>query len=153
MCPKAISVQIPIDVDLMHAQLVEIGIFGPKAVLNTSPLSSGRVRRTHCQISAGADAPVAPVLTRSLVWKCIDKNNQCSEEKSVLSMKSPFSVQILKPTFHREKSLTYFLTQIENINMLKTVGIIWNPWLFITQSSGNNSLEELYHVTICPGLS
>ena len=39
-----------------------------KAVLDTSPLSSGRVRRTRCQISAGADAPVAPVLTRSVIY-------------------------------------------------------------------------------------
>ena len=68
MSQSFISKQILIDADLMYAQLVEIGIFGPKAVLNTSPLSSGRMRRTRCQISAGADAPVAPVLTRPLFW-------------------------------------------------------------------------------------
>ena len=69
MSQSFISKQIPIDADLMRAQLIEIGIFGPKAVLNTSLLSSGRVRRTRYQISAGADAPVAPVLTRSLMLK------------------------------------------------------------------------------------
>ena len=31
-----------------------------------SRLSSGRVRSTHCQILAGADAPVTPIITRSL---------------------------------------------------------------------------------------
>ena len=66
-----VSKQIPIDADLMRAQLVEIGIFGPKAILNTSPLSSGRVRHTRWQISAGADAPVAPVLTRSLICEFV----------------------------------------------------------------------------------
>ena len=68
--PKAMYIikQIPIDADSIRTQNVnffEIGIFGPKAVLDTSPLSSGQVRRTRCQISAGANAPVAPVLTRS----------------------------------------------------------------------------------------
>ena len=42
-------------------------IFLQFTVFNTSTLSSGRVRRTRCQISEGADAPVAPVLTRLLL--------------------------------------------------------------------------------------
>ena len=69
MSQSFISKQIPIDADLMRAQLVEIGIFGPKAVLNTSPLFFGRVWRTRYQISVGADAPVAPVLARSLPFE------------------------------------------------------------------------------------
>ena len=43
-------------------------------VFNTSStLSSGRVRRTRCQILVGVDAPVSPVLTRSLL-KLLSRN-------------------------------------------------------------------------------
>ena len=37
------------------------------AIIKTSTLSWGRVRRTRCLIPAGADAPVAPVLTAALL--------------------------------------------------------------------------------------
>ena len=42
------------------------GVGSKNDFLITRHLSSGRVRRTRHQISAGADAPVAPALTRSL---------------------------------------------------------------------------------------
>ena len=45
------------------------GLGSKNDFLITSHLSSGRVRRTRHQISAGADAPVAPALTRSLILK------------------------------------------------------------------------------------
>ena len=50
----------------------KIESFCPKL---SSTLSSGRVRRTRYLISAGADAPVAPVLTRPLSIKSTDLFN------------------------------------------------------------------------------
>ena len=67
--------------------VLKLGFLALKAVLDTSPLSSGRVRRTLLQISAGADAPVAPALTRSLMY--------CSQRHVCLSIR--LSVRRLAP--------------------------------------------------------
>jgi len=48
-------------------------------VSSTSTLTSGRVRRTPCQISESADAPVAPILTRPL--PCLIENLSEKEGK------------------------------------------------------------------------
>ena len=56
--------------------------------INTSTLSSGRVRRTRCQVSEDADAPVAPILTRPL----IHKTEQMLETQVSYVVKEPFDM-------------------------------------------------------------
>ena len=55
-------------------------------VFNTSNLSSGRVRRTRCQISEGALAPVASILTRPLCISIYVIDLNSAELKWLLSL-------------------------------------------------------------------
>ena len=48
--------------------------------MRTTLISSGRVRRTHCDISAGAHAPIAPVLTRPLLYSLLFQITMNSSE-------------------------------------------------------------------------
>ena len=62
------------------------GVGSKNDFLITRHLSSGWVRRTRHQISAGADAPVAPALTRSLpyfVGSVVNFGNSWGKNKHV----------------------------------------------------------------------
>ena len=65
-CGMTFNVLCWLKVPLIHIIQMVLSKQHCSSLMMISRLSSGRVRSTHCQILVGADAPVTPIITRSL---------------------------------------------------------------------------------------